>query len=409
MAAAPPSYWANSVHVLDAADAWSPPFQSSFQRESSFHRDDGRLHRTANQTANQSRNRRSRRQSPPFICLPSTNWSFDEPPGDRGRCSTPQRNTVLAAASPTFPHPTDHHYDVDDQNLSFATLDYSTHVPLSRPMDYRFAPSGTAAATSYARTRSAPMAMPGYNQRPSRLHRVHPDDYNLPTTSHLPPPPPLTSSHQRFGNGYLRGNGHLGGRNSAYNNGNNVGYNDNIGNNVTKYPTPPSVNNDWSFLTTKEREHRTSTPPNVRLLREINQRAKITEKSLVYIKVLGFVHLLLGLALISMEWAKLLLVWPYLDLPERKLTLAIRALYPLYIVAVGTTTMATGIVNRKGATQLMMVSIVAMLAPFFVLPGAAPFVTSELHLISHLDTGLSPYLKAWNVEGGELSANDYVR
>jgi hypothetical protein len=347
MTAATPSYWANSVHLLGAA-AWSP--LPTHEPRSVVRRDDRRLRK------NPSRNRR-RRGGTPFarraVRPPSsTTWPPEEWSGD---CD--QRSSTPIAAS---------YYE--HANLTAATLDYATHVPLSRPMDYRFAPSGTAALTNYSRTRSAPQPVPAYNHRPGRLHRVYPEDYNLPTTS----------QPQRFGNGngYLRSNGQLRSSNAGYNSGSNAGYNDNVGNNVTKYPTPSSLNNDWSFLASRERERRTSTPPNVRLLREINQRAKITEKSLVYTKILGFVHLLLGLALVSLEWAKLLLVWPYLDLPERKLSLAIRALYPLYIVAVGTITMATGIVNRKGATQLMMVSIVAMLAPFFVLPGAAPFVTS---------------------------------
>ena len=44
--------------------------------------------------------------------------------------------------------------------------------------------------------------------------------------------------------------------------------------------------------------------------------------------------------------------------------------------------MAAGIVNKKGATQLTMVSVIALLAPFCVLPNAAPFVTSQFSFTS---------------------------
>ena len=94
--------------------------------------------------------------------------------------------------------------------------------------------------------------------------------------------------------------------------------------------------NNFSTRDNFSRERTSSTPPNVRLLREINRRAKVAEKSLVYVKIVGFVHLLLGLAILSVEWAKLLLVWAYLNSAEKKLSLVLRVCYPLYIVAIGT-------------------------------------------------------------------------
>ncbi len=110
----------------------------------------------------------------------------------------------------------------------------------------------------------------------------------------------------------------------------------------------------------------------------MNRRAKVAEHSLVYLKILGVVHLVLGAALLCLDGAKLLLLWNYLTLFEQKMLLGIRTFYAVYVVLLGFGAILAGFLNRKGMTQLLVVSMLVMLVPVCLLFDKSPVVQSGL-------------------------------